>query len=38
MENSVLDWLEKTVSEYPDKVAFESLERKITFHELELQA
>lgn len=38
MENNVLDWLEKTVSKYPDKVAFESLEKKITFHELELQA
>ncbi len=38
MENSVLDWLEKTVIRYPDKVAFESLEKKITFRELELQA
>ena len=33
-----MDWLEKTVSLYPDKTAFESLERKITFRDLELQA
>lgn len=38
MENSVLNWLEKTVSLYPDKVAFESLEKRISFQELELQA
>ena len=38
MENCVLDWLEKTVLQYPDKVAFESLEKRITFRELELQA
>ena len=38
MENCVLDWLEKTVSIYPDKIAFESLEKKITFKELEIQA
>lgn len=38
MENSVLDWLEKAVSLYPEKVAFESLEMRITFKELELQA
>lgn len=38
MENSVLDWLERTVSVYPDKIAFESLEKKISFQELELQA
>lgn len=38
MENSILDWLEKTVSQYPDKIAFESLEKKISFQDLELQA
>lgn len=38
MEKSVLDWLEKTVSLYPDKTAFESLGKSITFRELELQA
>lgn len=38
MKNSVLDWLEETVSVYPDKIAFESLEKRVTFRELELQA
>lgn len=38
MENNVLDWLEKKVSQYPDKIAFESLEKSISFQELELQA
>ena len=38
MENSVLDWLEKTVSLYPDKIAFESTEKRISFRDLELQA
>lgn len=38
MENSILDWLEKTVSQYPDKIAFESLEKSLSFQELELQA
>lgn len=38
MENSVLDWLEKTVLQYPDKIAFESTEKRISFRELEFQA
>lgn len=38
MDTSVLDWLEKTVSDFPDRIAFESLEKRVTFRELELQA
>lgn len=38
MKYSVLDWLEETVSVYPEKIAFESLEKGVTFRELELQA
>lgn len=35
---SVLDYLEKTVKRYPEKVAFHGMEKTFTFKELQREA
>ncbi|HCH29032.1 MAG TPA: amino acid adenylation protein [Ruminococcaceae bacterium] len=38
MKRNILEWFQKTVSDYPGKVAFSDTENRITFKELSLNA